>query len=169
MGRTINLEPASCGVGHHDSSLASAPPEGLLVDSAALTKSLRSTLIDIDVVDRGRPTGLVLVSAEAIRLLHWQAGWVEQPERSLYELEPGQWRDYDAYVGHPGRTPDGMHVGTFDQRVDEWRDRFLTEPATAIGQRGASSAGIGCYCPVTSRSSTASPLDARAGYRHRQR
>lgn len=120
MGRTINLEPASCGVGHRDSSLASAPPEGLLVDSAALTKSLRSTLIDIDVVDRGRPTGLVLVSAEAIRLLHWQAGWVEQPERSLYELEPGQWRDYDAYVGHPGRTPDGMHVGTFDQRVDEW-------------------------------------------------
>ena len=80
--------------------------------------------------------GLVLVSAEAIRLLHWQAGWVEQPERSLYELEPGQWRDYDAYVGHPGRTPDGMHVGTFDQRVDESRDRFLTEAATAIGQRG---------------------------------
>jgi hypothetical protein len=26
----------------------------------------------VDVVDRGRPTGLVLVSAEAIRLLHWQ-------------------------------------------------------------------------------------------------
>lgn len=86
-------------------------------------------------MDRGRPTGLVLVSAEAIRLLHWQAGRVKQPERSLYELEPGQWRDYDAYVGHPGRTPDGMHVGTFDQRVDEWRDRFFTEAATAIGQR----------------------------------
>ena len=78
MGRTINLEPASCGVGHHDSSLASAPPEGLLVDSAALTKSLRSAP-RIDVVDRGRPTGLVLVSAEAVRLLHWQAGRVEQP------------------------------------------------------------------------------------------
>ncbi|HJV14042.1 MAG TPA: hypothetical protein VJ625_09130 [Propionibacteriaceae bacterium] len=58
----------------------------------------------VDVVDRGRPTGLVLVSTEAIRLLLWQAGRVEQPEQSLYELEPGQWRDYDAYVGHPGRT-----------------------------------------------------------------
>ena len=119
MGRTINLEPASCGVGHHDSSLASAPPRRL---ARGLRRAHRVAEIrtPIDVVDRGRPTGLVLVSAEAIRLLHWQAGWVEQPERSLYELEPGQWRDYDAYVGHPGRTPDGMHVGTFDQRVDEW-------------------------------------------------
>jgi hypothetical protein len=89
----------------------------------------------VDVVDRGRPTGLVLVSAEAVRLLHWQARRVAQPERSLYELELGQWRDYDAYVGHPGRTPGGMHVATFDQRVDEWRQRFLTEAAIATGQQ----------------------------------
>jgi hypothetical protein len=26
-------------------------------------------------------------------LLDWQAGRMEQPEQSLYELEPGQWRD----------------------------------------------------------------------------
>lgn len=118
MGRTINLEPASCGVGHHDSSLASAPPEGLLVDSAVLTESLRSappSMWSTVVVPPGwcwsapRPFGCCIG-----RL----AGWSSQ--RSLYELEPGQWRDYDAYVGHPGRTPDGMHVGTFDQRVDEW-------------------------------------------------
>jgi hypothetical protein len=36
----------------------------------------------IDVVDRGRPTQLVLGSAEANRLLHWQAGRVEQPSLS---------------------------------------------------------------------------------------
>jgi peptide subunit release factor 1 (eRF1) len=60
---------------------------------------------------------------------------VEQPEQSLYELEPGQWRDYDAYVGYPGRTPAGMHVATFDQRIEEWRQRFLTEAAVAIGLR----------------------------------
>lgn len=71
----------------------------------------------IDVVDRGRPTGLLLVSAEAIRLLHWEQGRVEQPEQSLYELEPGEWRDYDAYVGHPGRTPAGMHVVSAGRRV----------------------------------------------------
>ena len=56
----------------------------------------------VEVVDRARPSGLVLVSAEAIRLPHWQAGFVEQPEQSLYEIEPGQWRDYDAYVDVPG-------------------------------------------------------------------
>ena len=89
----------------------------------------------VDVVDRGRPTGLVLVSTEAIRLLLWQAGRVEQPEQSLYELEPGQWRDYDAYVGHPGRTSAGMHVATFEQRIDEWRQRFLAEAAIAIGEQ----------------------------------
>jgi hypothetical protein len=38
----------------------------------------------VDVVDRGRPTGLVLVSAEAIRLLHWQlAGWRSQNSRCM--------------------------------------------------------------------------------------
>jgi hypothetical protein len=30
-----------------------------------------------------------------------------------------------------------MHVGTFDQRVVEWRQRFLTEAAIATGQRVA--------------------------------
>ena len=44
--------------------------------------------------------------------------------RSLYEIEPGQWRDYDAYVGYPGRSPAGLHVAEFDQRVREWRQRF---------------------------------------------
>jgi hypothetical protein len=84
----------------------------------------------VDVVDRGRPTGLVLVGAEAVRLLHWHAGLVTEPERSLYELELGDWRDYDAYVGHPGRSSGGMHVATFDQRVEDWRRRFLSDAAS---------------------------------------
>ena len=94
----------------------------------------------IDVVDRGRPTGLVLVSAEAVRLLHWQAGRVEQPERSLYELEPGQSRDYDAYVGHPGRTPDGAKSGsvscTANGRVTH-SDDGLPAQQQAVGWRPA--------------------------------
>lgn len=72
-----------------------------------------------DVADRGRPAGLVLVSTEAVRLLHWQDGRVAEPAQSLYEIERGEWRDYDAYVGHPGRSPAGMHVAEFDQRVEE--------------------------------------------------
>jgi hypothetical protein len=66
-----------------------------------------------EVAGRGHPTGLVLVSAEAVRLLHWQDGRLTEPAHSLYEIEPGQWRDYDAYVGYPGRSPDGRHVAEF--------------------------------------------------------
>ena len=48
------------------------PPHGTLVrwDDYPFVSPLA------DVADQGRPTGLVLVSAEAIRLLHWQDGRV---------------------------------------------------------------------------------------------
>ena len=85
-----------------------------------------------EVAGRGRPAGLVLVSAEAVRLLHWQDGRVTEPARSLYEIEPGKWRDYDAYAGYPGRSPAGLHVADFDQRVAEWRQRFLRTTAQAV-------------------------------------
>jgi hypothetical protein len=90
-----------------------------------------------DVAERGRPAGLVLVSAEAVRLLHWQDGRVSEPARSLYEIEPGQWRDYDAYAGYPGRSPAGLHVAEFDQRVAEWRQRFLRSTAQAVAAQVA--------------------------------
>jgi hypothetical protein len=90
-----------------------------------------------EVAGRGRPTGLVLLSAETVRLLHWQDGRVTEPARSLYEIEPGQWRDYDAYVGYPGRSPAGLHVAEFDQRVAEWRQRFLRVTAQAVGAQVA--------------------------------
>ncbi|MGH3163681.1 MAG: VLRF1 family aeRF1-type release factor, partial [Streptosporangiaceae bacterium] len=91
----------------------------------------------VDVARRGRPTGLVLVSAEAVRLLHWQDGRVTEPAQSLYEIEPGKWRDYDAYVGYPNRSPAGMHVAEFGQRVREWRRRFLRTTAQAVGAQVA--------------------------------
>ena len=91
---------------------------------------------------RGRPAGLVLVSAEAVRLLHWQDGRVTEPAQSLYEIELGEWRDYDAYVGYPGRSSAGLHVAEFDQRVREWRQRFLRTTAEAVG---AQVAGLGWH------------------------
>ena len=95
-----------------------------------------------DVAERGRPAGLVLVSTEAVRLLHWQDGRVSEPAPSLYEIEPGQWRDYDAYAGYPGRSPAGLHVAEFDQRVAEWRQRFLRSTAQAVA---AQVAGLGWH------------------------
>jgi hypothetical protein len=95
-----------------------------------------------EVAGRGRPAGLMLVSAEAVRLLHWQDGRVTEPARSLYEIESGQWRDYDAYVGYSGRSPDGRHVAEFDPRVREWRQRFLRATAQAVA---AQVAGLGLH------------------------
>jgi hypothetical protein len=95
-----------------------------------------------EIAGRGRPAGLLLVSAEAVRLLHWQDGRVTEPARSLYEIEPGQSRDYDAYVGYAGRSPDGRHVAEFDQRVKEWRQRFLRATAPAVA---AQVAGLGWH------------------------
>lgn len=95
-----------------------------------------------EVAGRGRPTGLVLVSAEAVRLLHWQDGRVTEPEQSLYEIELDEWRDYDAYAGYPGRSAAGLHVAEFDRRVREWRQRFLRATAQAVGARVA---GLGWH------------------------
>lgn len=87
------------------------------------------------VADQGRPAGLVLVSAAAVRLLAWQDGTVTEPAQSLYEIQAGQWRDYDAYAGHAGPAPGGLHVAEFDQRLAEWRQRFLRATAQSVAEQ----------------------------------
>jgi len=91
----------------------------------------------VDVADRGRATGLVLVAGDAVRVLHWEAGRVEEPENSLYELELGEWRRYAAYaMANPARRQQtATHVASYEQRVDEWRKRFLTTAAKATAAR----------------------------------
>jgi len=91
----------------------------------------------VDVADRGRATGIVLVGGDAVRLLHWEAGLVDEPERSLYELELADWREFSGHgVGSPvGGWSSGSNETAYEQRVDAWRDRFLREAATAVGGR----------------------------------
>jgi len=142
----LALEPASRGRGQAWFLTA----DGTLDERLTLQLPPASTLVRwddlpfvsplVDVADRGRPAGLVLVSREVVRLLHWQDGLVTEPPESLYEIEPGRWRDYDAYVGHPSPSPGGMHVAEFDQRLAEWRQRFLRATArsvaTQLAERG---------------------------------
>ena len=84
----------------------------------------------VEIADRGRPTGLILGARERVRLLHWEAGRVDEPERSLYEPELDDWREY-------GEPPAGMvaeravelavasgadvmaHRGTGSERLEE--------------------------------------------------
>jgi hypothetical protein len=86
----------------------------------------------VDVTDRGRPAGLVLVSGEAVRLLHWEAGRVDEPGRSLYHLELGEgWRHPVGYaVRYPRRRSE-----TYDARVAVWREKFLHDAAIATAAR----------------------------------
>jgi hypothetical protein len=96
----------------------------------------------VDVADRGRPAGLVLVAGDAVRVLHWEAGRVHEPDDSLYELELGDWRQYAGYaMANPARRQQtATHVTSYEQRVDEWRRRFLTTAArgtaAAVGELG---------------------------------
>lgn len=60
----------------------------------------------------------------------------------LYEIDVGEWRDYDAYAGHPGRSPASMHVAEFGQRAEEWRQRFLRTTAQVVA---AQIAGLGWH------------------------
>jgi hypothetical protein len=91
----------------------------------------------VELVERGRATGLVLVAADAARLLEWQGGRVEEPERSEYTLELGDWRDYAGpAAADPAR---GQHTVThreaFEQRVEDWRRRWVKELAAAVADR----------------------------------
>ena len=91
----------------------------------------------VDVADRGRAAGLVLVAGECVRLLHWEDGRVREPERSLYELELGDWREYAAYaMANPARAQQtATHEASFEQRVEDWRGRFLRDAAEAVATR----------------------------------
>ena len=151
MGRTINLEPASCGVGHHDSSLASAPPRRL---ARGLRRAHRVAEIrtPIDVVDRGRPTGLVLVSAEAVRLLHWQAGRVEQPNGRCMSWSPANGATMTPTWDTPGAHRTACTSGPSISGSTSGEIGFSPKLPPLSGSGWASSAGIGCYWPVTSRS-----------------
>jgi hypothetical protein len=86
------------------------------------------------VADRGRPVGLLLISTEAMRLLHWEGGRIEEPDRSLFEFDRGEWRDYAAYaMANPGWA--AIHVDALEHRLDEWRSRFLREAASMLATR----------------------------------
>jgi Bacterial archaeo-eukaryotic release factor family 10 len=91
----------------------------------------------VDVADRGRAAGLVLVAGERVRLLHWEGGRVREPERSLYELELGDWREYAAYaMANPARAQQtATHEASYEQRVEDWRGRFLRDAAQAVASR----------------------------------
>lgn len=91
----------------------------------------------VDVAERGRSTGIILVGLDAVRLMSWELGLVEEPDRSVLELELGDWRRYGAYAAaNPARGQQtATHVESFERRVEAWRERFLRAAASHLAGR----------------------------------
>lgn len=90
----------------------------------------------LDVIDRGQRTGLVLLSANRIRLLEWWDGRVKDLEESTFDLELGDWHDYRGPARPQGTVGGGgvSNVSAYDDRVEVWRSRFLKAAAKAIAE-----------------------------------
>lgn len=91
----------------------------------------------IEVIDRGQPTAIVLVASDSVRLLRWEQGQATEPERSVYDLELGDWRDYAAYAAaNPARGQQTVsNVEAYEQRVDAWRQRFYRATGATLADR----------------------------------
>jgi len=90
----------------------------------------------LDVIDRGQRTGLVLLSHDRIRLLEWWDGRVKDLEESTFDLELGDWHEYRGPARPQGTAGGGgvANVSAYDDRVGEWRARFVKAAARAIAE-----------------------------------
>ena len=88
----------------------------------------------MDVVDRGRRTGLILLSQDQIRLLEWEDGVVKDLESSVYNLELGDWRQYRGPGGSGRSQHSASHVESYEDRVHAWRSRFIKDAAKTIAE-----------------------------------
>lgn len=94
-------------------------------------------------LDDGAPLGVVAVSAERVRLLHWSLGQAEEVERWGLELFSLDWRERKAQrTSDPAAFQGAKAAGRdqFGQRLDANRERFLHETgrltAAAASDRG---------------------------------
>jgi protein required for attachment to host cells len=92
----------------------------------------------IEVLDHSRPVGVVLVSGERVRLVHWAHGHIDEAGEEVFDLDGDGWRPYrgpsSSTPGRGGRSG-STHVEQLDQRVEEHRDRFFAAAAAATAQR----------------------------------
>ena len=91
----------------------------------------------VDIADRGAPTGIVLISGEAVRLLQIEQAEPSEPEDSLYELELGDWRPFGGTAaGSSGRGVQATsHQESYEARVDAQRDQLFATAATETAKR----------------------------------
>ena len=90
-----------------------------------------------ELVDDGRPRGVVAISSERVRLFEWRFGEIEEiATRELELLEP-VWRERKApQMRDPasGHAVSSAGKDQHGQRVDQQRRRFLKEAARATAE-----------------------------------
>jgi protein required for attachment to host cells len=121
--------------------------EGALDDRHVLQVRVRDHLVAlgdrpliapfIEALDHSRPIGVVLVSGERVRLVHWAHGVVDEAGEEVFDLGGDGWKPYRGpSSATPGRGRSGTtHVEQVEARVEEHRDRFFAAAARATAQR----------------------------------
>ena len=85
-----------------------------------------------EIVDDGRPRGVVVLASERIRLFEWRHGETTELAESELELIQAEWRERKApRMRDPasGQAVSSAGKDQHDQRLDQHRKRFLKESA----------------------------------------
>jgi hypothetical protein len=119
----------------------------------------------VEALDHSRPIGVVLVSSERVRLVHWAHGVVDEAGEEVFDLDDEHWRPYRGPAsGTRGGAGGATHVEPLDARVEEHRDRFLATAARAaaerVGERGWERVVIAGEAPFAHRLRNALPEPA---------
>jgi hypothetical protein len=88
-----------------------------------------------EALDHSRPIGVVLVSGERVRLVHWAHGVVDEAGEEVFDLEDEHWRPYRGPSRGTRDASGATHAEHLEARVEEHRDRFLASAARATAER----------------------------------
>jgi hypothetical protein len=102
-----------------------------------------------EIIDDGRPRGVIALSSERVRLFEWRYGEISELAERELELIASEWRERK---GPQMRDPASGHAVSsagkdqHDQRLDEHRRRFLKGSAGTAREALADDAGEEVVC-----------------------
>jgi phosphoserine phosphatase len=139
------VQPREQGLGR---ALFAGVRSGSLVRVASPVPFVNDVRIDeravvlplLEVAEAARPAGVVLVTADSVRVLEWTPGVTEELGRDELDLRTEEWRDMRGPApAHPKEaaqaataTRSGQQRDLFEQRLEEHRARFLLEAAAGV-------------------------------------
>ncbi len=88
-----------------------------------------------EALDHSRPIGVVLVSGERVRLVHWAHGVVDEAGEQVFDVDDEHWRPYRGPARGTRDAGGATHAEHLEARVEEHRERFLAGAARATAQR----------------------------------